>query len=122
METPMNEPIHATDRTFEETVPKASLPVVVDFWAPWCAPCRMLAPSLEKIAAEYAGRLVVAKVNTDEASEWAVHFGLRGIPTVLFVSGGEVLHDQVGAVPYPYLQQAVDQFLDLVKPTRDAAT
>jgi thioredoxin len=117
----MNEPIHITDRTFEETVLKASLPVVVDFWAPWCAPCRMLAPSLEKIAAEYAGRLVVAKVNTDEASEWAVHFGVTGIPTVLFVSGGEVLHDQVGAVPYPYLQQAVDQFLDLVKPAKDAA-
>lgn len=117
----MNEPIHVTDRTFEETVLKASLPVVVDFWAPWCAPCRMLAPSLEKIAAEYAGRLVVAKVNTDEASEWAVHFGVRGIPTVLFVSGGEVLHEQVGAVPYPYLQHAVDQFLDLVKPAKDAA-
>ena len=107
----MNEPIHVNDNTFEKSILKSPLPVLVDFWAPWCGPCRMVAPSLEKIAKEYAGKLVVAKVNTDEDSEWAVRYGVSGIPTMLFISGGEVVHQQVGAVPHDYLKQIVDKFL-----------
>lgn len=107
----MNEPIHANDSTFEKTVLQSPLPVVVDFWAPWCGPCRMVAPILEGIANEYSGRLVVAKVNVDDNPEWANHFGVKGIPTMLFVSGGKVVFEQVGAVPYTALKRMVDQLL-----------
>jgi thioredoxin 1 len=109
----MNEPIHVNDMTFESAVLKSPLPVLVDFWAPWCGPCRMVAPTLEKIAQEYAGKLVVAKVNTDENPDWAARFGVTGIPTMLFISGGKIVHEQVGAVPQPYLKQIVEKFLEI---------
>ena len=107
----MAEPIHVTDKTFESTVLQSTLPVVVDFWAPWCGPCRMVAPSLDRLAKEYAGRLVVAKVNTDEHSAWAGRYGVRGIPTMLFVAEGKVVHQQVGAMPYEHLKRTVDKVL-----------
>jgi thioredoxin 1 len=81
----------------------------------------MVAPILDKIANDYAGKLVVAKVNTDENSDWATRFGVRGIPTMLFVSGGEVVHTQVGAVPEGMLRQAVDQFLEMVAQPKASA-
>src|SRR5512137_2103397 len=101
----INEPIHVTDAAFEKVVLKSSLPVVVDFWAPWCGPCRMVAPALDKIAKEKAGKLVVAKVNTDENPEWAVKYGVQGIPTMLFIANGKVVHTQVGALPESMLRQ-----------------
>jgi len=112
----INEPIHVTDAAFEKTVLQSPLPVIVDFWAPWCGPCRMVAPILDKIATEYAGKLIVSKVNTDENSDWAMKFGVQGIPTMLFVAGGKVVHQQVGAVPEPYLRDMVDEFLNSVTP------
>ncbi len=110
----MSEPIHVKDDAFENTVLKSEVPVVVDFWAPWCGPCKQVAPSLEKIAKEYDGRLIVAKVNTDEDPEWASRFQVSGIPTMLFVAQGKVVHEQVGAVPYGYLKQIVEKFLEVV--------
>jgi thioredoxin 1 len=110
----MADPIHVTDAAFEEAVLKSSTPVVVDFWAPWCGPCRQVAPSLEKIAGEYDGKLIVAKVNTDENPRWAQDFEVSGIPTMLFVADGKVVYRQVGAVPYGYLKRIVDQFLDVI--------
>jgi thioredoxin 1 len=110
----MADPIHVTDDAFEESVMKSSTPVVVDFWAPWCGPCRQVAPSLEKIAGEYDGKLIVAKVNTDENPRWAQDFEVSGIPTMLFIAGGKVVYRQVGAVPYGYLKRIVDQFLDVI--------
>ncbi len=107
----ISEPVKVTDAAFEKVVLKSTLPVIVDFWAPWCGPCRMVAPSLEKIAKEKAGKLVVAKVNTDEDAQWAIHFGVQGIPTMLFVANGEVIHQQVGALPEKVLNNLVDQFL-----------
>lgn len=109
-----NEPLHVTDATFEQAVLKSALPVIVDFWAPWCGPCRMVAPILDKVAKEYAGKLVVAKVNTDENQEWAGRFGVQGIPTMLFVANGKVVHEQVGALPEAALRDVVQQFLDFV--------
>jgi thioredoxin 1 len=107
----LSEPVHVTDAAFEKTVLQAELPVIVDFWAPWCGPCKMIAPTLEKLAKELEGKLLVAKVNTDENPEWMMKFGVQGIPTLLFVSGGKVVHRQVGAVPERMLRDVVDQFM-----------
>ena len=111
----ISEPIHVTDTAFEKTVLQSTLPVVVDFWAPWCGPCKMVAPALEKLAKEYAGQLVIAKVNTDEHSQWAIQYGVQGIPTMLFIAGGKIVHRQVGALPEPVLRTVVGQFLEVVK-------
>ena len=111
----MNEPIHVTDAAFEKVVLKSTVPVVVDFWAPWCGPCRMVAPILDKIAKEQEGKLVVAKVNTDENSEWAMHFGVQGIPTMLFVAIGKIVHQQVGALPEQMLRQVISKFLEIAQ-------
>ena len=86
----------------------------MDFWAPWCAPCRKVAPTLEKIARENAGKLVVAKVDTDENREWAGKYGVQGIPTILFVSAGKVVQRQVGALPEAMLRDVVNQFMEVV--------
>ena len=105
--------IEITDQSFEKEVLKSDVPVVVDFWAPWCGPCKMVAPILENVARDYDGKLVVAKVNTDENQEWAGRYGIQGIPTLLFFSGGKVLHRQVGAVSEGILRDALDQFLEI---------
>jgi thioredoxin 1 len=105
------EPVHVTDAAFEEQVLKSSLPVIVDFWAPWCGPCRMVAPILDKIAKEQDGKLIVAKVNTDENPEWATRFGVQGIPTMLFVANGKIVHRQVGAMPEGMLREVLGEFL-----------
>ena len=105
------EPINVTDAAFEKTVINSELPVIVDFWAPWCGPCKMVAPTLDKIAKEFAGKVIVAKVNTDNDSEWANKYGVQGIPTMLFMANGKVIHQQVGALPEPMLRTVLDQFL-----------
>jgi len=110
----MNEPVHVTDAAFEKTVLQSTLPVIVDFWAPWCGPCRMVGPILDKIAKEYDGKLMVAKVNTDEHNQWAMKFGVQGIPTMLFVADGKLVHKQVGALPEAVLKDVVNQFLEIV--------
>lgn len=110
----IKEPVHVTDSAFEKTVMQSNIPVVVDFWAPWCGPCRMVAPVLDKLADEYAGKLLIAKVNTDENPQWANQFGIQGIPTMLFVAGGKIIHRQVGALPEPMLREVVSQFVDVV--------
>lgn len=111
----MNEPIHVNDAAFEKTVLKSNLPVIVDFWAPWCGPCKMVAPILEKFAKEFEGKLIVAKVNTDENQEWASRYGVQGIPTLLFIFNGKVVHRQVGSVPEQMLRETLNQFLDVTK-------
>ncbi len=107
-------PIHVTDDVFETTVLKSELPVIVDFWAPWCGPCKMVAPALDKLAREHAGKLVIAKVNTDENPEWAMRYGVQGIPTMLLVAQGKIVHRQVGALPEGILREVVSQFLEVV--------
>ena len=111
----VNEPVKVTDAAFEKSVLESSLPVIVDFWAPWCGPCKMVAPTLEKIAKDYAGELLVAKVNTDENPEWAMKYGVQGIPTMLFIFDGKIVNRQVGALPEPMLRDVVEQFIDAVK-------
>ena len=99
---------------FGAQIDASDIPVVVDFWAPWCTPCRMVAPTLDKLAKELAGKMLIAKVNTDDNPLWAQKFNVQGIPTMLFVSGGKVVHQQVGALPEPMLRSVVDQFLGVV--------
>jgi thioredoxin 1 len=113
----MNEPLHVTDGAFEKVVLKSTLPVIVDFWAPWCGPCRMVAPVLDKIAKEQDGKLIVAKVNTDENNQWALKYGVQGIPTMLFIANGTVVHKQVGTLPELILKNLVSQFLQAVSIT-----
>jgi thioredoxin 2 len=93
----------AGDGDFEEVATAASLPVLLDLWAPWCGPCRMVAPGVEQVARELAGRLKVVKVNVDEAPRVAERFGVRGIPTLLILRQGREIARQVGAVPAPAL-------------------
>ncbi len=109
------EPIHVTDDAFESTIIQSDLPVIEDFWAPWCGPCKMIAPILEKIAEEYSEKVLVAKVNTDQHSQWANKYGVQGIPTMLFISNGKIVHQQVGALPEPLLRNMLDQFLSVVE-------
>jgi thioredoxin 1 len=110
----ISEPLHVTDAAFEKTVMQSNLPVIVDFWAPWCGPCKMVAPTLDKLAKEFTGKLIIAKVNTDDNPEWAQKFGVQGIPTMLFVNGGKIAHRQVGALPEGMLRSVVDQFLEVI--------
>jgi len=110
-------PVHVTDAVFEEQVLQSKVPVIVDFWAPWCGPCKMVAPTLDKLAKEYGEKILIAKVNTDENPDWASRFGVQGIPTMLLVFGGKVVHRQVGALPEPMLREMIVQFMDVVGET-----
>jgi thioredoxin 1 len=110
-----NEPVNVTDAAFEKTVLQSQIPVIVDFWAPWCGPCKMVAPILDKLAKEYDGKVLIAKVNTDENPEWMMKYGIQGIPTMLFVAGGKIVHRQVGALPERMLRDTVSQFLEVAQ-------
>ena len=110
----INEPIHISDAAFERTVLHGKVPVLVDFWAPWCGPCRIVAPTLEKLAGEYADKILIAKVNTDDNPEYAMQYGVQGIPTLLFVRDGQEVDRIVGAAPYPMIKQRIDAVLSKV--------
>lgn len=100
--------IQISDAQFSEEVLNSDVPVLVDFWAPWCGPCKMIAPVLEDIAAEYEGKVKVVKLNVDENQETAPKYNVRGIPTLLVFKGGEVVGTKVGAVSKTQLLQFVD--------------
>ena len=104
-------PVVVTDATFQAEVVNSDLPVVVDLWAPWCGPCRMIAPVLEKMAGEYLGRMKVAKVNVDENPRTSSMFNVRSIPTLLVFRGGKVVDRIVGAAPEPALRQRIQAAL-----------
>jgi thioredoxin 1 len=99
---------HVTDSNFETEVMKSSTPVLVDFWAPWCGPCRAIAPIVDELADDYAGRLKVVKVNVDDNPMTPARFGVRGIPNLIIVKNGQVAEQIIGAVPKQHLVRAVD--------------
>jgi thioredoxin 1 len=101
------------DLTFSKEVLESPLPVLVDFWAPWCAPCRMVAPVLDEIATEYQGRIKIVKVNTDE-TQVAMQYGIRSIPTMLLFKDGQVVDQIIGAVPKSMITSKLDYYAQAV--------
>ena len=107
----MGHPFAVTDADFEEQVENATTPVLVDFWADWCAPCKMIAPIVEELANEYDGKVTFAKVDVDTNPETSIKFGIRSIPTLLVFKGGQPVDQVVGAVPKAVLKKRLDNAL-----------
>ena len=107
----MSQIIHVTDDSFESDVLKAEIPVLVDYWAEWCGPCKMIAPVLDDIAEEYAGKLVVAKLNIDQNDQTPGKHGVRGIPTLMLFKNGNVEATKVGALSKSQLKAFIDASL-----------
>ncbi len=108
-----DKPVNVTDATFVEQVMNSKIPVVVDFWAGWCQPCKMVAPILEKLAKEFAGRVRVAKVDVDANQMLASQFGIQSIPTLMFVKNGKIVGQSAGAAPEGALRDAFNQLIAL---------
>jgi thioredoxin 1 len=110
-ETSASKPLQVSDANFDSEVLKSGVPVLVDFWAEWCAPCRMIAPIVEDIANEYAGRVKVCKLNVDDSQSLASKYGIRSIPSLLIFKGGSVVNQVIGAVPKSELVKRLDSVL-----------
>ena len=103
--------LEITSANFEETVLKSDKPVLVDFWAEWCGPCRMVGPIVDELHADYEGRAIVGKVNVDDQQEIAAQYGIRNIPTILFFKNGEIVDKNVGVAPKADLAKKIDALI-----------
>jgi thioredoxin 1 len=104
--------IELSDASFDETVQKSETPVLVDFWAPWCGPCRMLAPLIEQIADEFTGKAKICKFNTDQGRDTAVEFGINAIPTLILFKGGQIVKKWVGLTSKKDISDAINNVLE----------
>lgn len=107
----MSSALQVTDSSFKQEVLESEVPVLVDFWAPWCGPCRMVAPVVDEISEQYAGQIKVVKVNTDENPSVASQYGIRSIPTLMIFKGGQRVDMVVGAVPKTTLATTLEKYL-----------
>lgn len=105
------EPLEVSDASFEEDILKADIPALVDFWAAWCGPCRAVAPVVEELARDYAGKVKVAKMNVDENAKTPAKFGIRAIPTLIIFKGGQVVEQITGAVSKSVIETAIKKAL-----------
>lgn len=105
----MSEVLHVTDASFEQEVLQSEVPVLLDFWAPWCGPCRMVGPILEELAPEMDGKIKIAKINVDDNQQVAAQFGVRSIPTLVIVKDGKAVATQVGALPKNQIVALIDK-------------
>jgi thioredoxin 1 len=106
-----NDTLTFTDTTFDEDVLNSEVPVLVDFWAEWCGPCRMMGPTVDQVATDYAGKVKVGKLDVDANQQTAMRYGIRGIPTVLLFKDGKVVEQKVGAIGKPEFQKMLDKHM-----------
>lgn len=107
----MSEVLHINDADFESVVVNSDIPVLLDFWAPWCGPCKMIAPVLDELAPEFAGKVKIVKMNVDDNQATPAQFGVRSIPTLLLIKNGQVVGTQVGALPKTQLANFINQHI-----------
>ena len=107
----MSEPLHITDTSFDQEVLKSGVPVLVDFWAPWCGPCKMIGPIVEDLGDEYKDRLKIGKINVDDNPQVATQLGIRSIPTLILFKDGQPVEMIIGAVPKAYISEKIDPHL-----------
>ncbi|HHF4335141.1 thioredoxin [Haemophilus influenzae] len=107
----MSEVLHINDADFESVVVNSNIPVLLDFWAPWCGPCKMIAPVLDELAPEFVGKVKIVKMNVDDNQATPAQFGVRSIPTLLLIKNGQVVATQVGALPKTQLANFINQHI-----------
>ena len=106
-----NDTLTFTDATFDQDVIKSDTPVLVDFWAEWCGPCRMMGPTVDQVASDYTGKIKVGKLDVDSNQQTASRYGIRGIPTVLLFKGGQIVEQKVGAIGKPEFEKMLEKHL-----------
>jgi thioredoxin 2 len=110
----LDRPLHLNEETFARTIAESTVPVLVDFYADWCGPCKIMAPSVDKLASDYTGKAIIAKLNTDESQKTSMSFNIRGIPTSVVFDGGKEIARQSGAVTYAVLESMLKQASSLL--------